>query len=52
MRLGVQVIGPPRDGRPYATGVQHGHSPGIAVYFVLHTMEHWHFVPYASGEER
>ena len=28
-----------RDGRPYATGVQHGHSPGVAVYFVLHVEE-------------
>ncbi len=28
-----------RDGRPYATGIQQGHSPGIAVYFVLHGAE-------------
>jgi hypothetical protein len=28
-----------RDGRPYATGLQQGHSPGIAVYFVLHGAE-------------
>lgn len=28
-----------RDGRPYATGIAHGHSAGIAVYFVLYGAE-------------